>query len=437
MKKVLKQISFLKASRFFFYAFILFLPFQINVIIYTTNIFSNGMFNPFTSVFIYLGDFFFLVSFILWGISIFQNEYKEKISYGNPLLFVLLILFLILIEISVLFAKEKLIAFSILLRFIQLGLLYFFVINKTVKLHVVINIFIGIMAFQAIIAILQYITQSSVGLYILGESHIAPEILGVAKINVNGATLIRPYGTFPHPNILAAYLLVAIFLDYYGVKQKEYIAYPLLVLLFAGFVLAFSRGAFLAFLIGALVYVSLKENKISFKYILFGISVLIFFVVLFNLENVLFTRLLFTDTQSLYERVFYYNISKKILFTLPFGIGAGNFTLLMQNFTNTKLDPWDFQPVHNIYMLLANEIGIIGCVIFLLLFLSFCILIFLKMKQIKDFGAILISIISAIFVLGLFDHYLISLYHGQTLLFLIFSICGFYVISHKKKSIFS
>ena len=52
---------------------------------------------------------------------------------------------------------------------------------------------------------------------------------------------------------------------YHRIREKEHIAYPLLFLQIGAFVLTFSRGAFIALLIAALVYISLQESKISFK----------------------------------------------------------------------------------------------------------------------------------------------------------------------------
>ena len=53
-----------------------------------------------------------------------------------------------------------------------------------------------------------------------------------------------------------------------------------------------------------------------------------------------------------------------MLYANPLGIGLSNFTLAMPDYTFIKLAPWEYQPVHNIYMLLANETGLIGLFVF-------------------------------------------------------------------------
>lgn len=441
MEQVLKfkNITALKLSRFFIYAFIFVLPFQIDVIIFARPIFESGNFNPFTSFFIYLGDIFLLLALITWGIAIFRNEYKEKISYGNSVIGILLILFLVMGEVSVIFAEERLLSFLIVLRFFELILLYFIMVNRVVKLNTVINIFIATVSLQAIFAIIQYLLQGSIGLPFLGEVNIGPDIYGIAKINLENTVFIRPYGTLPHANILSGFLLAGIFFSFHKIRQKEHLGYPLIFLNSAALVLTYSRSAFLALLIAFFVYISIRESRIALKYILFVAAIFIFFVVVFNLEGLFLNRILFEDISSFNERILFFNISKAMLIAFPLGVGLGNYTLLMSDFTNMKLDPWLYQPVHNIYMLITNEIGIIGLVVFILLLISLGIGLFYKMKKSqkseKDLGAILITILVGFSVIGLFDHYLVSLYHGQVLLFLLIAFSGSYLLSNSKSEL--
>jgi len=68
---------------------------------------------------------------------------------------------------------------------------------------------------QSFIAISQYVQQKSLGLKFLAESPLNPEIAGVAKIVVEGTKMIRAYGTFPHPNVLAVFMFVCLFFTFY------------------------------------------------------------------------------------------------------------------------------------------------------------------------------------------------------------------------------
>ena len=64
--------------------------------------------------------------------------------------------------------------------------------------------------FQSIVAILQFISQKSLGLTILGESIFNAHDPGIAKIVINGDVFIRSYGFFPHPNILGGFLALSL-----------------------------------------------------------------------------------------------------------------------------------------------------------------------------------------------------------------------------------
>jgi hypothetical protein len=68
--------------------------------------------------------------------------------------------------------------------------------------------------FQGIIAFLQVLRQESLGLTFLGESVLNTHINGVATVIINGEEFLRGYGTFLHPNLLAAFVLINILVYY-------------------------------------------------------------------------------------------------------------------------------------------------------------------------------------------------------------------------------
>jgi len=433
IKQGFKSLTFLKISRFLFCAFVFLIPFQVDVVVYTSPIYEGGNFNPYTSIFYYLADIVFLLSLVSWGIAILSGEFKQKFTYGRWFVFLLLLLFVLACQVSVIFAEDSWLSLMLSVRFIELVIVYLYMVNDVVKLDTVINVFIASVSFQAAIAIMQYINQGSIGLHLFGEPVITPETPGIAKMDIDGTRIIRSYGTFQHSNILAGYLLTGIFLTFYRVRQKEHLAYPILILLLAALVLTFSRSAFLALFVAGLVFISIKDMKFSLKYVFLILSLFIFFVVIFNLEETIFSRLLFTDSGSFDERVFYFSIAKKMMYLQPFGIGLGNFTLAMPDFTGVKLAPWDFQPVHNIYMLLINEVGIVGFVVFATLLALITVYLFAHQNKFKsekpDAGVFILTALVALAVVGLFDHYLISLYQGQLLLFLVFGLSGGYLMT--------
>jgi len=59
---------------------------------------------------------------------------------------------------------------------------------------------------QAIISLIQFFLQGSIGLSGHLESKLSPFLPGIAKISLGENLFIRGYGLFPHPNILGAFL---------------------------------------------------------------------------------------------------------------------------------------------------------------------------------------------------------------------------------------
>jgi hypothetical protein len=70
--------------------------------------------------------------------------------------------------------------------------------------------------------------------------------------------------------------------------------------------------------------------------------------------------------QPLQERIFLQSaLIPEIREDLLLGVGAGQSVLVMQDFFSEKLLSWQFQPIHNGYLILLEELGLIGCIIFL------------------------------------------------------------------------
>ena len=69
---------------------------------------------------------------------------------------------------------------------------------------------------------------------------------------------------------------------------------------------------------------------------------------------------------SLKERILYLTVSRETILSSPlFGLGIGQFVINMENIVNIRLEIWQFQPVHNVFLLIWSELGIIGLFIFI------------------------------------------------------------------------
>lgn len=424
---ILKRFDFLRISKVFIYLFFAFFPFQIKTLIFTDSIYPSGFFNPYLSHFIYITDVFFVISILCFAFGILFNKSEKSIEdrfkddRSKYILFILIVSFLIFNFVSVFFSSIKLNSILYSFRILEYAILSFFIFFRFISYKNVLYVFIGSMSVSAFIGILQFLLQNSLGLNFFGESVISSEKLGVAKILLNnGKSILRAYGTFPHPNIFAGSLLFAIFFIIYFLRNKALnFKFPFYIALFLcvlALIFTFSRSGIFALLIGLFLYF-LKFNLKSF---------LKYFIVFLSLG---FFLILVGDEKSVSERITYLSASKNILIQQPFGIGAGNFTYELQNYVGNKLPPWQIQPVHNVFLLEFNELGIQGGIIFLIMILYiFYYLIKKKTKknnlESEKFISILISISVSIFIIGLFDHYFVSLPQGEMLFWLFIGLLG-------------
>ncbi|MFA6917496.1 MAG: O-antigen ligase family protein [Candidatus Gracilibacteria bacterium] len=403
-----------KLFRIFFYGFVASLPFQIKTLFFTEGFYGTGFFNPYLSHFLYVGDIFLVLSLLFFGLHIMTSgsEKRKRFAGGNMFLTLILGLFLVLCALSLLPSVNKLNSLLTLFRYFEFFVVYILVSGGFVKVKNVVYVFLGAMVVSTFIGIFQYVFQQSLGLSLLGEPVVSSTTLGVAKVALLGRAVLRAYATFPHPNIFAGYLVFAIFFTIYYWKEYKVLFTLLLVIFGAGLLLTFSRSAILALLAGMVVYYSISKIKISWRYLSLFALVFVIFVVFFDLTSIISQRFIIGDANSLYERGVLYSAGKNMFFDNFFGVGLGNFTEVMQNYIGDKLMPWQFQPVHNIFVLVLNEVGIFGFIVFAFLF------VYLAYSLLVKSSALFLALLFGIFIIGLFDHYFVSLYQGQALFWL-------------------
>lgn len=323
--------------------------------------------------------------------------------------------------VSIIFSVDYVNATFSVLRVVEFGLVYLLITSGFVGVKKLMYVFIGVVSFVSFIGIFQYMFQESLGLRFLGEPLISSEKLGVAKVGLKEGNFLRVYGTFPHPNIFAGYLSFAIFFIIYCFKEAKVLFTTLLIVCLIALVLTFSRSAILALFMGLFLYYAVSNVKITFKNASLFVVLFLFFIVTFDLYSVLVDRIVVGDQGSLAERSLQYSASKHMFFDNVFGVGLGNFTLVMQNYLTVKLQPWLIQPVHNLLLLSFNEIGLLGGSAFVALFAY----VFYKLLKIKTrLSYILMSIWVFVLVVGLFDHYFLTLYQGNVLLWMFLGLVG-------------
>ena len=228
--------------------------FPIRHVFLTSEAYLTGQYSDFTSFSLYLSD---ILIFTTWFLLIISRDGKTCLKIKgfflypkpytlNPILWLILLLFL---GFVVNFGLNTRLNWYLLVKWLELIVAYgtLVVIIKEFGLKsTLLKLFAWLCSLQAVIALVQFTRQSPLGLFKVGEYHIGPAILGVAKIVSGGTTYIRGYGTFPHPNPLSAFLVAGIFVILYllvtSASLKWKLIYSgLLLLNILGLTVTFSR----------------------------------------------------------------------------------------------------------------------------------------------------------------------------------------------------
>ena len=384
----------IRLAKLFFYAAVFFFPFRVDSFLWSVELFQSGFFNPFAAHFVYLSDVFLLLGGGAFATNLmFGGEYLKKLK-GWAL--VAVGAFYLWAILSLFWSVDLVNSGFYLGRLLMLGGVYWLVAGKFLDWRVMLKCLLAALVVQAGIGIAQFWLQSSVGLGALGESLVNVKDLGVAKFSFLDRDWLRAYGTFVHPNVFAGYLVVGL-LGLLVLDLRKWLKWTVFFLLFVALMLTFSRGAMLAFVL-VLPWV-MEGNGRKWYWLLLALVVGVFV-------------LRFAEMAG--DRGQFLLAAREMIKNDVLGVGLGNFTLVMQDFVSFELLPWSFQPVHNVFLLVAAELGLMG----LVLFLWFCGLKLLK-KETPNF---LRAMLLALLIVGLFDHYPVTLYQGQALFWIVLSL---------------
>ena len=385
-------------------------------ILYEDASYRFGNFNPFVTGFLYLPEILLGVVFILWIVERFKvKDLRLKWKFSWP--WTLLVLFLFNAGVVTLIKGDPVLFGFFFLRVFEAVIIYLLIIDQLLPAKTIIRILLYAALFQLVWGWLQWKLNHSLGLTILGESVIGPDVMGVAKIDLpDGIKQIRPYGSFLHPNILATYLMVIMFVSLSFLKKYHLLFW--LVILTGGVYFTHSRAAALITLIGfglVILFSFIKDLKTKKT-----ISLLVLLILL--LGNAWF----FQKSQSVgvrdiswQERLEQNVISHDMFWDNLLGIGVSNYTLEMENYGADKFLPWEFQPVHNTYFLILNETGVQG---FVLLLITIVLILYIYWKE----GSIIP--LFTLILIAPFDHFLWDSFVG---LILVALALGFFKLQQK------
>ena len=483
----------------FFYLLLISIPFGTRFLIYQ---FTAG-FHEYETAFIYLSDII-LILFLIWyltpiiwkkfgGKSEIRNPKPEtnsksqisnsktpitnysrrKVGIPTSLLKnikgasgqLLITIFLFFAFLSIFFAVSKGLA---IYSFMRLALLVLMALAaarilsqpKVFKATLAIIAILGVI--QSGIGFLQFKNQGALGLKWLGESPISVFDGGTSKIIIDGACpaiprgfcgvrVMRAYGTFPHPNILSAFLILGLSaLYYFWLKRpsewKIFSSFRNLIsdlilglaifIVSFGILISFSRAGWL---ITALMTLFIILYSLFSRYFIqavrLGILALAVAGILFlNFNDFILPRATISaEEPALTQRLTYNDLGIDLIKSNPLGVGIGNQVLYsVENRVYQKFgmdQVWQWQPIHNVYLLIASEIGILGLLAFLafitwLLISNFQFPIFNQFSNPNKKNSKNLSLITSYLLLvtlllfSFFDHFLWTIQSGRLMLWL-------------------
>jgi hypothetical protein len=413
----------------FFYLTILLLPTQLGLHLWPDWALVLGRRIDYLSPTLFLTDITIICTLLLW----ICFPHKKTVSATHLVLPKTVLLYIgigIFVVCNILFSSSPIVVTVRWMKIIELVLFGYYIVKTkppltTTSLYLTVS-----MMYSSIIAIMQFILQHSIGgiLWYVGERSFTLATPGIARINwcwiagTNCVELLRPYATFPHPNVLAGFLSITICISIWRIlthriEQKKIRLWYWMTIAISVIALGltFSRGVWLISIIGILTLLGIVRKKSithTILWIVLGLILCIATAFPYYLS-------LFKQSESVLIR----DELSRAAFTMwkgypLIGVGLNAFLITLPTVIPSRY-LFFLQPPHNIYMLTLAELGLIGiggiC--------YFVYRLFLRLIHMPDKLPLIVFLIYGL--LGTIDHYPITLQQGQLLTVVVLTLSFF------------
>jgi len=397
----------------------------------------NGGYWEYGTMSIYFTDILLLLILLVFIIRrFFQQELRIKNYELRIMNFWWLIGGLeLFIFISIFFATDWKLALYGYGRFLlAIGLFFLLTQIKYDKIKLYWSI-VAAGCVQSVLAMQQMFTQRVFASKWLGMAAQDPASLGVSVVETELRRWLRAYGSLPHPNMLGGFLVVCLLINiilYFALlknknERARVLSLVFFIINFVSLLLTFSRAAWLGLAIGIIVLIPLVINKygqtglLNLSKFVF-IIVMVSSIVVMGLKEPIFNR--FNDNRleikSVQERIDYNKEAGQIIKNnWLFGVGIKNYTLAIKEEIDSSREVFSYQPVHNVFLLVWAETGILGLIFFIGL------LIYLLVELLKGQSYGKVSLVFAITVMMLFDHWWWSMGFGVYLFWMVLGMSTF------------
>jgi len=386
-------------------------------------------------------DYFSPTVYLIDLVWILLVIFNFQFSIFNKLFNFKNFLILLFVVINILIAQNKWVA---VYKWARLGELFWFgwyvYRNKKIVKSFLIKIIPIWIIIESVLALGQIAKGGSLNgfWWWLGERRFDFNTIGIAKISIVDMGLVRAYGTFSHPNSLAGFLLVGLVwwikakpslnpsLDQpslratawqsrAGLNLKNVFWWLVFWLGLMGIFLAGSRTVWVLTFGVIVFWISKSEfvfkTKIKFGLLFLVLSLILIKIINFNypLENFLGGW----DENGMMKRGQLNLAAIEMIRESPWvGVGMGNYLVNLPDFLKTNHIFW-LQPVHNIFLLLVSEIGILGLMGVVWLLAK------IKWNKLIEWDWIILGVM---LITGMVDHYWFTLPQNMWLLSLVLGI---------------
>jgi len=417
------------------YVWLFLLPWQTRYFLVSGTI--NDTFWEYGSKVVYATE---LLLVVLLGVRFFlwckRREWQKlkKSKHWYTSVPVVLAIFFVYTTLSLLWSDNASLSWYYVVKLCLAGGAFWLMVSTKVKSDRMMTALVAAGVVQGLLAVSQFTNQFIPAVKWLGIAEQDAKVPGAAVVESVLSRWLRGYGSLPHPNILGGFMTVLMVFvwELYVLARQRMRKLPSNLfkwyrpgLLFAtvfivtGLVLSFSRAAWLGLafcLFGVIVSIFTKLHRerksslLSFLVVV-GLAAALWPVIFSEpfLVRVKGNEVL--ELRSNQERLESLVGAKDVIRdNWVFGTGLGTYTWSLYQKTS-QYPAWFYQPVHNVYLLVMSELGIVGLMLFL--WLVGLVLYYSR----KPWSWLVLGLM---LFMWLFDHWWWSLQFGWYFIFLVF-----------------
>jgi O-antigen ligase len=342
--------------------------------------------------------------------SLLQSVFNKRLLWPS--------LFIFAVFLSTLVSTIFVISVYGFVRLFLYYLLFLYIVNTLdlkKDLSNILKMFVTSMALVSVLGLFQLFLHGSVfnNYLFFGEQPYSFSTKGISLENVFGYTVVPAYGLFRHPNIFGGLLSLCLLVVYSKLNISK--GYTFLFLLLASALLVtFSWLSMATFVVSVILYSYFISKDINKKYLTVALTILL---VLFSVAPLVASNFSFLSSNvSLLRRTNLLSGSFDLLRNnLMYGVGINTFTNYIGSYLFDMGAIRFDQPVHNMYVLILSETGVIAFVLFLFFIVSSVY------KSLKE--PLLAILLFQMLLLACFDHYFWTIHQPQLLFWIILGLC--------------